>query len=101
MNIDQLYAAYFNDIYRFVFSLTKNRSLTDDIVQETFTRASLNLVSFRNQPNKAWLFTVSCNIFYDHLRKYRRMVDIEYEFSIISDQASSPEEKLFENENIH
>jgi|SRR5690625_47264 len=100
MNIDQLYAAYFNDIYRFVFSLTKNRSLTEDIVQETFTRAYLNLDSFRNQPNKAWLFTVSRNIFYDHLRKNRRMVDIEYDFSIIPDTVSSPEEKLFEKENI-
>lgn len=100
MNIDQLYAAYFNDIYRFVFSLTKNRSLTEDIVQETFTRAYLNLDSFRNQPNKAWLFTVSRHIFYDYLRKNRRMVDIEYDFSIIPDTVSSPEEKLFEKENI-
>ena len=73
MNIDELYTEYFNDIYRFVFSLTKNKSLTEDIVQETFTRAYLNLDSFRNQPNKAWLFTVSRNIFYDHLRKNKRI----------------------------
>lgn len=100
MNIEDLYGAYFNDIYRFVFSLTKNRSLTEDIVQETFTRAYLNLDGFKNQPNKAWLFTVSRNIFYDHLRKNRRMVDIEYDFSIIPDTVSSPEEKLFKKENI-
>lgn len=41
MNMEELYAAYFHDIFRFVFSLTKNQSLTEDIVQETFTRAYL------------------------------------------------------------
>lgn len=100
MNIDELYTEYFNDIYRFVFSLTKNKSLTEDIVQETFTRAYLNLDSFRNQPNKAWLFTVSRNIFYDHLRKNKRIADIEHDFSTIPDTGESPEGKLFEKENV-
>lgn len=100
MNIDELYAKYFNDIYRLVFSLTKNRSLTEDIVQETFTRAYLNLDSFRNQPNKAWLFTVSRNIYYDYLRKNKKTADVEYDFSAIPDANASPEEKFFRKENI-
>lgn len=100
MNIDELYADYFNDIYRFVFSLTKNKSLTEDIVQETFIRAYLNLDSFRNQPNRAWLFTVSRNIYYDYLRKNKRTTDIEYDFSTIPDANASPEENFFRKENI-
>lgn len=99
MNINELYTSYFNDIYRFVFSLTKNKSLTEDIVQETFTRAYLNLNNFRNQPNKAWLFTVSRNIFYDHLRKSKRIVDMEYDFSTIPDFNESPEGNLYKKEN--
>ena len=100
MDINELYAEYFNDVYRFIFSLTKNKSLTEDIVQETFTRAYLNLDSFRNKPNKAWLFMVSRNIFYDYLRKNKRIADIEYDFSNIPDLLESPENKLLEKENI-
>lgn len=100
MNIDKLYSEYFNDIYRFVFSLTKDKSLTEDIVQETFTRAYLNLDSFQNPPNKAWLFTVSRNIYYDHLRKVKRIVDTEIDYSMIPDVTDSPEDKLFKKENL-
>lgn len=100
MNIDELYAEYLNDIYGFVFSLTKNKSLTEDIVQETFTRAYLNLDSFRNQPNKAWLFTVSRNIYYDYLRKNKKTANIEFDFSTILDDNASPEEILFRKEHI-
>ncbi|MEB6549739.1 sigma-70 family RNA polymerase sigma factor [Heyndrickxia sporothermodurans] len=100
MNIEELYAEYFNDIYKFVFSLTKNSALTDDIVQETFTRAYLHIGSFRDLPNKAWLITVSRNIFYDYLRKNKKTADIEYDFSAIPDPRSSPEEELFKKENI-
>ena len=83
-----------------VFSLTKNKSLTEDIVQETFTRAYLNLDSFRNPPTKAWLFTVSRNIFYDYLRKNKKNADVEYDFLNIPDDNLSPEERLFKKENI-
>src|SRR5690625_4130415 len=100
MDIDELYRAYVNDVYRFVFSLTKNKYLTEDIVQETFTRAYLHVNNFNSPPNKAWLFTVSRNIFYDYLRKNRKISDIEFDFSTIPDNEISPEERLFKKENI-
>lgn len=100
MTIDELYTEYFDDIYRFVFSLTKNESLTEDIVQETFTRAYLNLNSFKKPPNKAWLFTVSRNLFYDHLRKNKKTSDMEIDLSTIPDNEISPEARIFEKENI-
>jgi len=100
MNIYELYTTYFNDVYKFVFTLTKNKSLTDDIVQETFTRAYINLNNFRHPPNKAWLFTVSRNLFYDYLRTNNKTIDSEYNFSIIPDHKSSPEENLFKKEHI-
>src|SRR5690606_37265763 len=99
MNLTQLYAEYFHEIYRFVFSLTKNRALTEDIVQETFTRAYLNLDSFKEQPDKSWLFTVSRNIYFDYLRKNKRTVDIDFDYSTIPDTTESPEETLFKKEN--
>ncbi|MUV37673.1 RNA polymerase sigma factor SigM [Lentibacillus sp. JNUCC-1] len=100
MNIDELYSAYFNDVYRFIFSLTKNRSLTEDIVQETFTRAFLNMNSYRNPPNKAWLFTVSRHMYYDHLRKNKKTADVDYDFSMLPDSEVTPEDQLFRKENI-
>lgn len=100
MDIDELYRAYVNDVYRFVLSLTKNKYLTEDIVQETFTRAYLNVNNFNSPPNKAWLFTVSRNIFYDYIRTNKNTSDKELNFSRLPDSDESPEEKLFKKENI-
>lgn len=100
MNMEELYAAYFHDIFRFVFSLTKNQSLTEDIVQETFTRAYLHKDMFENRSNKAWLFTVARHLFYDHLRKNKRIANLEYDFSNIPDLVPSLEEQLLEKEDV-
>lgn len=99
MTIHDLYDKYFNDIYRFVYSLTKDKHLTEDIVQETFTRAYLNLGNFKNRPTKAWLVTVSRNLTYDHLRKNKRTTFNSYDFTKIPGDGLSPEDTLFSMEN--
>lgn len=100
MGISDLYNEYFDDVYRYILSLTKNRTLTEDIVQETFTRAYLNLGNYENSPNKAWLFTVGRNLYYDYLRKNKRIIDKDYDFTTIAEMGESPDEKLFKKENI-
>jgi len=99
VTIHDLYDKYFNDIYRFVYSLTKDKHLTEDIVQETFTRAYLNLGNFKNRPTKAWLVTVSRNLTYDHLRKNKRTTFKSYDFTKIPGDGLSPEDTLFSMEN--
>jgi len=100
MTIKDLYTKYFHDLYRFVFSLTKDKHLTEDIVQETFIRAYLNLGNINQTTNKAWLFTVARHLFYDHLRKNKKITDIDYDFSRIKDRQKTPEERLFTKEVI-
>lgn len=33
---EEIYSEYFKDVYRYVLCLTKNKSITEDIIQETF-----------------------------------------------------------------
>lgn len=99
MTIYDLYDKYFNDIYRFVYSLTKDQHLTEDIVQETFTRAYLNLGQLKNRPSKAWLVTVSRNLAYDYLRKSKRTTNQAYDFSKIPESNPTPEDKLLQENN--
>ena len=67
----------------FAYSLTHNRTYTDDLVQETVLRAWTNLARFEPGTNmRAWLFTILRNHFYSELRKKRRECeDVDGEMS--------------------
>jgi RNA polymerase sigma-70 factor (ECF subfamily) len=99
MNLDYLYIKYFQDVYAYVFSLTRDKYLTEDIVQETFTRAYINIHDIQNVYIKAWLFTVARNIFYDHLRKKQMTPLTNHDLSYLTDNKESPEDKFLNNDS--
>jgi len=71
-NLDSIYQYYFHDIYRFLLSLCHNHHTAEDLVQETFFRAYLNLENYKEENIKTWLFTVAYHAFIDHYRKHKR-----------------------------
>ena len=46
MEFEDIYRKYFRDVYRFSLSLTQDRALTEEIVQDTFFRALKSLDKF-------------------------------------------------------
>src|SRR5215212_443681 len=60
----------------FAISLTNDRDLADDLVQEALTKAWASLDGFEPGSNmNAWLFTILRNGFYSNYRKRRREVE--------------------------
>ncbi len=60
----------------FAFSLANSWDRTDDLVQETMTRAWVGLDRFQHSTNlDAWLFTILRNFLYSEFRKRRREVE--------------------------
>lgn len=57
----------------FIFRITTNVSDTEDIVQETYLKASVKLDTFRNLSSpKTWIFTIASNLAKDHMRVRKR-----------------------------
>ncbi|MDN8817650.1 RNA polymerase sigma factor SigM, partial [Staphylococcus aureus] len=46
MTIDEIYQMYMNDVYRFLLSMTKDKHLAEDLLQETFMRAYIHIHSY-------------------------------------------------------
>ena len=68
-------------------SLTRNRDLADDLVQDTLIKAWQNQHSFIPGSNlKAWLFTILRNTYLSHLR--RRKFETEDADGAMADQLS-------------
>ncbi|MFJ7731206.1 sigma-70 family RNA polymerase sigma factor [Lysinibacillus sp. NPDC097231] len=73
MDIEQLYLRYIKDIYRYLYSLCKNTTLAEDLMQDTFYKAHITLLSNTVQDIKPWLFKVAYYTYIDYIRKERRV----------------------------
>jgi RNA polymerase sigma-70 factor (ECF subfamily) len=59
-----LVEAYWGRLYRWLYQLTRDRHLAEDLAQETFLKAFAHLDRFRAGTNfRAWLFRIAHNSF--------------------------------------
>jgi RNA polymerase sigma-70 factor, ECF subfamily len=75
---DQLTRKYQSSIRRFFLNLTMGDSpLSDDLAQETFIKAYLNINSFQGLSGfSTWLYRIAYNVHYDHVRARKKTSDI-------------------------
>ena len=66
----QLYDAYMERIYRFVYFRVEDQQTAEDITSQVFLKAWNNLdrFSFSRTPYLAWLYTIAHNAVIDHYR---------------------------------
>ncbi len=64
---------YWDRLYRWLFHMTRDRHLAEDLAQETFLKALAALNSFRPGTNfRAWVFRIGHNNFVNQKRAGRR-----------------------------
>lgn len=100
MELDRAYQEYVNDLYRYLFSLSKDHFIAEDLVQEAFYRAYLQLEDYQISNIKAWLFKVAYHAFIDYQRKNKRLViqnQVEDKSTISKE---TPEKRLLEKESF-
>jgi RNA polymerase sigma-70 factor (ECF subfamily) len=66
----ELYDAYMERIYRFVYFRVEDQQTAEDITSQVFLKAWSNLdrFSFTRTPYLAWLYTIAHNAVIDHYR---------------------------------
>ena len=76
--IEQLYKTYQEDVYGYLVSLTKDPSLSEDLLSETFLRAMQSLAKFRGESSiKTWLFGIARHVWLQELAKRRPTVEYQ------------------------
>jgi len=70
----RLYQDLFDGLFRHVTCLTGDRTIAEDLVQETFARALVKLPSFHGQsPISTWLHGIALNVVRTHWRSQATM----------------------------
>lgn len=68
-----LYERYHRQLFRFVFNMTRQKELSEDMVQNIFLRMLKYPDGFRGFGEfKMWMYHIARNSVYDHFRKVKR-----------------------------
>ncbi|MDE5565264.1 MAG: RNA polymerase sigma factor [Oscillospiraceae bacterium] len=73
---EALYKEYFPRIYAFLYKLTDNHDLAEELTQETFYQAFVSFYRFRGDSDVfTWLASIGKHTYYRHLRKNKHQVE--------------------------
>ena len=100
-DIEEIYQKYAGIVYKYIFCLTKNENLAEEIVQETFCVAIKNINKFRGESKiSTWLCQIAKYIWYEKLRKQKKQKEIpidELENMVLLE--NFVEEEIFQKED--
>ncbi|MES0884324.1 RNA polymerase sigma factor [Roseibium sp. SCP14] len=84
------------DLWRYAWSLTRDRSVADDLVQDCIERAlRKRLLWIPGRPLKPWLTKILLNLYRDRLRSESRRQTVTLDqISNVAELSASPEERL-------
>lgn len=70
-----LYEQYYNDFYNYLFRLTKDTNVTEDILHDGFMKIMHKLDTLKNLKKfKSWGFQIMTNTFRDWYRKNKKII---------------------------
>ena len=89
--VDRVYKRYNAPIFRFVWMITRDQALTEDIVQEVFIRAFQKRHLLKEPYNiGSWMFTIARNITMRQIKKAKPPQEEQVEDQNELDQISAP-----------
>jgi RNA polymerase sigma-70 factor (ECF subfamily) len=69
--IENFYREHARAVYAFSVSLCRDPVWAEDLMQDTFSRATRALPGYRGGNPRSWLFAIAKSVFIDDVRKHR------------------------------
>ena len=93
--LEELFACYYQDVYRYLYSLSRDASLSEDLAAETFLEVVKSVATFRAESDiRTWLFTIARRRWIRFLEQQGKTVEPE-ELQVL---AVTPEEQYLRKE---
>ena len=98
-DIEQIYKEYFQTVNKYLFCLTRNDDISEELTQETFYRAVKKINTYRGECKiSVWLCQIAKNLWYDYCRKNKN-ISITNEDDLFNNQPiNTLEEKIISDD---
>ena len=74
-NIEEIYKQYFKTVYKYLFCLTRNENLAEELTQETFYNAIKHIGKFKGECKiSVWLCQIAKHLWYKELKKKKLLI---------------------------
>ena len=94
----EVVARYGDPLYGYIYSMTGNHHLSEDIISETYLRMveKIDTYTFYGAPFKAWLYRIAHNLAINAMKRERNTVDVDSTAAIAptGDPAATIEARL-------
>ena len=79
-NIEEIYKEYSTSVYKYLFCLTQNKEISEDLTQETFASAVKDIKKFRGECKlSVWLCHIAKHLWYKELKKKNKNINVSFE----------------------
>ena len=76
--LKELFTDHYKDVCSYLYSLSRDASLSEDLASETFLEAVKSIARFRGESDtKTWLFTIARRRWFAYLRRKGRQAQTE------------------------
>lgn len=97
-DIEKIYEEYFKTVYKYLFCLTHNSDISEELAQETFYKAVKKINTYKGECKiSVWLCQIAKNLWYDECRKNKKYENTEEVLLKVQD-LNNLEERVIESE---
>ena len=76
--LEELFARHYQDVYRYLYSLSHNASLSEELASEVFLEVVKSIALFRQESDiRTWIFSIARHRWYRYLRSRQDNVSLE------------------------
>ncbi len=99
-NIEEVYKENFEIVKKYLFCLTHNNELAEEITQKTFYIAVKKIDKFKGKCKiSVWLCQIAKNLWYNEIKKTKKIKNIDDEDTLEMIPLQNVEEIVISNEN--
>ena len=98
-DIEKIYKEYFETVNKYLFCLTHNNDISEELTQETFYKAVQKIHTYKGECKMSvWLCQIAKNLWYDQCRKNKKILKTEESELLEVQDLTSLEEQIISND---
>ena len=103
-DIEKIYEECFETVNKYLFCLTHNNDISEELTQETFYKAVKKIDTYQGECKMSvWLCQIAKNLWYDQCRKNKKIINTDendvmlnlQNINSVEDSVISDDEKLY------
>lgn len=97
--VEELFSRYYRDVFRYLYSLSHDVSLAEELASEVFLEVVASVALFRGESDiRTWLFSIARHRWYRYLRQKGREDHTQELTDWLADPGKDPEQQYADRE---